>query len=194
MSFFCKMRCPRAVAAPRANLLCVVSWCAGRIKIIQPSEFQLWQCPNYVTCRLVSSSRPPELCMWMRTPAGQESPEGCSSSKDGPQTPGAPRPKLLPSLGQGNMSLVSANTWDESTKKKGKKELAIMRPCLVKSAVPSQRPYQPWVDEDEVDICALRRTAYMCPMYDQEERSGRGNKRVAVEALDNIPFRREKKT
>ncbi|KAK6302176.1 hypothetical protein J4Q44_G00265310 [Coregonus suidteri] len=62
----CSRRCPRAVAAPRAKLLCVVSSCTGRIKIIQPSEFQLWQCPNYVTCRLVSSSRPPELCMWMR--------------------------------------------------------------------------------------------------------------------------------
>lgn len=70
-------------------------------------------------------------------------------------------------------------------------ELAMMRPRLVKSADPSQRPYQPWDDEDEVDIYALRRTAFMCPMYDQEESSGRGNKRVAVEALDNIPFRRK---
>lgn len=67
----------------------------------------------------------------------------------------------------------------------------MMRPRLVKSAVPSQEPYQPWDDEDEVDIYALRRTAYMCPMYDQEESSVRGNKRVAVEALDNIPFRRK---
>ncbi|XP_014009148.2 PGC-1 and ERR-induced regulator in muscle protein 1-like [Salmo salar] len=126
-----------------------------------------------------------------------------------PKPPVAPRPKLLPSLGQGNVSLVSANAWDERTKKKRKKgvrvqrsslglrhiprdlELAMMRPRLVKSADPSQRPYQPWDDEDEVDIYALRRTAFMCPMYDQEESSGRGNKRVAVEALDNIPFRRK---
>ncbi|KAM9402688.1 uncharacterized protein ACWYII_029655 [Salvelinus alpinus] len=126
-----------------------------------------------------------------------------------PKPPVAPRPKLLPSLGQGNVSLVSANAWDERTKKKRKKgvrvqksslglrhiprdlELAMMRPRLVKSAVPSQQPYQPWDDEDEVDIYALRRTAYMCPMYDQEESSVRGNKRVAVEALDNIPFRRK---
>ncbi|XP_045568491.1 translation initiation factor IF-2-like [Salmo salar] len=126
-----------------------------------------------------------------------------------PKPPVDPRPKLLPSLGQGNVSLVSANAWDERTKKKRKKgvrvqrsslgvrhiprdlELAMMRPRLVKSADPSQRPYQPWDDEDEVDIYALRRTAFMCPMYDQEESSGRGNKRVAVEALDNIPFRRK---
>nr|XP_029511651.1 uncharacterized protein LOC115126181 [Oncorhynchus nerka] len=126
-----------------------------------------------------------------------------------PKPPVAPRPKLLPSLGQGNVSLVSANAWDERTKKKRKKgvrvqrsslglrhiprdlELAMMRPRLVKSAVPSQQPFQPWDDEDEVDIYALRRTAYMCPMYDQEESSVRGNKRVAVEALDNIPFRRK---
>ncbi|XP_052368494.1 mediator of DNA damage checkpoint protein 1-like [Oncorhynchus keta] len=130
-------------------------------------------------------------------------------AKKVPKPPVAPRPKLLPSLGQGNVSLVSANAWDERTKKKRKKgvrvqrsslglrhiprdvELAMMRPRLVKSAVPSQQPYQPWDDEDEVDIYALRRTAYMCPMYDQEESSVRGNKRVAVEALDNIPFRRK---
>ncbi|XP_045073119.1 uncharacterized protein LOC121555442 [Coregonus clupeaformis] len=98
-----------------------------------------------------------------------------------PKPPIAPRPKLLPSLGQGNVSLVSANTWDESTKKKGKKgvrvqrsslglrhiprdlEMAMMRPRLVKSAVPSQRPYQPWDDEDEVDICALPTCA---PFFD----------------------------
>ena len=38
-----------------------------------------------------------------------------------PKPPVAPRPKLLPSLGQGNVSLVSANAWDERTKKKRKK-------------------------------------------------------------------------
>lgn len=38
-----------------------------------------------------------------------------------PKPPVDPRPKLLPSLGQGNVSLVSANAWDERTKKKRKK-------------------------------------------------------------------------
>lgn len=37
-----------------------------------------------------------------------------------PKPPVAPRPNLLPSLGQGNVSLVSANAWDERTKKRKK--------------------------------------------------------------------------
>ncbi|XP_042171959.1 mediator of DNA damage checkpoint protein 1-like [Oncorhynchus tshawytscha] len=47
-----------------------------------------------------------------------------------PKPPVAPRPKLLPSLGQGNVSLVSANTWDERTKKKRKKGVRVQRSSL----------------------------------------------------------------
>ncbi|XP_019910957.3 sporozoite surface protein 2-like [Esox lucius] len=124
-----------------------------------------------------------------------------------PKPPVGPRPKMFPSIAQGNMSLVEAKS-SEMNHKKGAKglrdlqsssqaqrfvplnvEVTMTSSRRVKSAGPSKQLLQLWDEDDVLATDTLRRTEHMCPTYEQEERSGGAGRMVTPRGPSDIPFR-----